>query len=42
MAMNMMNNPQVLQSAARLLEDPAMVDQMVCRLDLSICLDTEN
>ncbi|POW18764.1 hypothetical protein PSHT_05565 [Puccinia striiformis] len=29
MAMNMMNNPQVLQSAARLLEDPAMVDQMI-------------
>ncbi|PLW19709.1 hypothetical protein PCASD_13195 [Puccinia coronata f. sp. avenae] len=29
MAMNMMNNPQVLQSAARLLEDPAVVDQMI-------------
>lgn len=29
MAMNMMNNPQILQSASRLLEDPAMVDQMI-------------
>ncbi|OAV98275.1 hypothetical protein PTTG_00324 [Puccinia triticina 1-1 BBBD Race 1] len=29
MAMNMMNNPQVLQSAARLLEDPAIVEQMI-------------
>lgn len=29
MAMNMMNNPQVLQSAARLLEDPAIIDQMI-------------
>ncbi|MBW0491566.1 hypothetical protein O181_031281 [Austropuccinia psidii MF-1] len=29
MAMNMMNSPQVLQNVARLLEDPAMVDQMI-------------
>ncbi|CAH7673883.1 hypothetical protein BY996DRAFT_4584696 [Phakopsora pachyrhizi] len=29
MAMNMMNNPQMLQNAARLLEDPAVVDSLI-------------
>lgn len=29
MAMNLMNNPQVLREAARALEDPAMVEQMI-------------
>ncbi|EGF99794.1 uncharacterized protein MELLADRAFT_112416 [Melampsora larici-populina 98AG31] len=29
MAMNMMDNPQVIQSITRMLEDPAVVDQMI-------------
>ncbi|KAH9814407.1 hypothetical protein DFH28DRAFT_1082986 [Melampsora americana] len=29
MAMNMMDNPQVLQNITRMLEDPAVVDQMI-------------
>lgn len=32
MGMNMLDNPQVMQGMARMLEDPQMVDQMVNRL----------